>query len=66
MAEHDPREPHDHHHQHNRPDSLGSAFANLRGTGLPWRKVVALIAANMKLKITSLRGCCGNYGQPGC
>ena len=66
MAERDPQEPHGHRHDHNRPDSLGSVFANLRGTGLPWRKVIALVAANVKLKITSLRGCCGHPGQPGC
>ena len=66
MPDPDHQEPHPHHHQHNRPDSLGSAFANLRGTGLPWRQVLALVWSNLKLKVGSLRGCCGNYGQPGC
>lgn len=66
VAEHDPQEPHGHRHDHNRPDSLGSVFANLRGTGRPWREVLAIAASNMRRKITSLRGCCGNPGQPGC
>ena len=66
MAEHDPQEPHGHGHDHNRPDSLGSAFANLRGTGRPWREVLAIAASNMWRKIASLRGCCGHPGHPGC
>ena len=68
MAERDPQEPHGHghDHDHNRPDSLGSVFANLRGTGRPWREVLAIAASNMRRKITSLRGCCGRPGDPGC
>ena len=76
MAERDTQEHHGDRHEHNRhehtghehngPDSLGSVFANLRGTGRPWREVLAIAASNMRRKITSLRGCCGNPGQPGC
>ncbi len=66
MADPEPEHGHPHNHQHGGPNSLGSAFANLRGTGLPWRQVLALVASNVRLKVVSLRGCCGNYGQPGC
>ncbi len=66
MAERDPRHPRPHHHGPDGPESLGALIGNLRGTGLPWRRVLALVARNFRVKITSLRGCCGNYGQPGC
>ena len=66
MADQEPEHGHPHHHQHNGPDSLGSAFANLRGTGMPWRRVLSLVASNTWLKVASRRGCCGNPGQPGC
>ena len=62
--------PHHHHddgdHHHHRPDSPVSVFANLCGTGLPWRQVLSLALSNLKLKILSRRACCGNDGQPGC
>ena len=57
---------HPHHHGPNRPDNLGSFIANLRGTGLPWRRVLALVAANFWRKITTMQGCCGHPGQAGC
>ena len=66
MADQEPEHGHPHHHQHNGPDSLGSAFANLRGTGMPWHRVLSLVASNTWLKVASRRGCCGNPGQPGC
>ena len=66
MADQEPEHGHPHRHGPNRPDSLGSVFANLRGTGLPWRQVLAIAASNMRRKIASRRGCCGNHGQPGC
>ena len=66
MADPDPEHGHPHRHQHNGPDSLGSGFANLRSAGLPWREVIRIAVSNFRLKVTSLRGCCGNYGQPGC
>ncbi len=43
-----------------------SAIANLRGTGLPWRRLLARVAANNWLKLRSARNCCGNYREPGC
>lgn len=65
MADQEPE--HDHcHHPQGGPDSWSSGFANLRGTGLPWREVLRIAAANMKLKVMSRRACCGNPGQPGC
>ena len=66
MAEQEPEHGHPHGHQHNGPDGPWSAFSNLRGTGLPWHRVLALVASNMRLKAATRRGCCGNYGQPGC
>ena len=66
MPEREPSEPGSHRHQHNRPDSFGSVFANLRGTGLPWWRVLAIAASNTWRKMVLLRGCCGNPGQPGC
>ena len=56
----------EHEHPHRGPDSLGSGLANLRGTGLPWRQVLRIAAANLKIKVVSRRACCGNDGQPGC
>ena len=49
---------HPHRHGPNRPESLGAAIANLRGTGLPWRQVLALVAANMRRKVVSRSACC--------
>ena len=66
MAQNEPEHGHPHDHPHGRPDSLGSGFANLRSTGLPWREVLRLAASNMWLKVVSRRACCGNPGQPGC
>ena len=68
MAEPEPGGEHGHHHQHDHggPDSPLSAIRNLRGTGLPWRKVLAIAASNMRRKIVTMRGCCGHPGQPGC
>ena len=66
MADQEPEHGHPHDHPHRGPGSLGSGFANLRGTGLPWREVLRIAAANMKLKVMSRRTCCGNPGQPGC
>ena len=59
-------ESHQHDHPHTGPESLGAMLSNLRGTGLSWRRVLALVAYNFRAKIASFRGCCGNYGQPGC
>lgn len=66
MAEQEPEHEHPDGHRHHRPDSCGSVFANLRGTGLPWRQVLVRAASNMWLKVGSRRLCCGNPGQPGC
>lgn len=66
MAEQEPEHGNHDGHRHHRPDGLGSVFANLRGTGLPWRQVLARAASNMRLKVVSMRSCCGNPGQPGC
>lgn len=66
MEQKEPEHGHPQDHPHRGPDSLGSGFANLRGTGLPWRQVLRIAAANMKLKVVSRRACCGNHGQPGC
>ena len=66
MADREPEHDHPHRHERNRPDSLGSGFANLLGTGLPWRQVLAMAAANMRRKVVSRSACCGNPGQPGC
>ena len=38
---------------------------NLRAR-MPLRRKVLLVAGNTLAKIRRLRGCCGNYGQPGC
>lgn len=59
-------EPQPHHHHHNRPDGLVSFFANLKGTGLPWRQVLRMAASNLAFKVRARRGCCGDIGQPGC
>ncbi len=48
-----------------RPNPL-SAFANLRGTGLPWHRVLSLMATNNWRKLRTAQNCCGNYGAPGC
>ena len=66
MADEEPEHGHSHNHPHGRPDGLTSGFANLRGTGLPWREVLKIAASNFRLKVKSRRGCCGNPGQPGC
>ena len=67
MADIEPGGEHDHHHHdHRGPDSLTSVIRNLRGTGLPWRQVLAIAGSNMWRKMTGLRGCCGHPGQPGC
>ena len=66
MADQEPEHGHPHGHQHLGPESLGSGFANLRGTGLPWHQVVRIAASNMLQKVVTLRTCCGNHGQPGC
>lgn len=66
MADQEPDHGHPHNHQPGGPESLGAPFANVRGTGLPWRQVVALVVSNTRRKVVSRRGCCGNHGQPGC
>ena len=66
MADEEPEHGHPHDHPHGGPDSLTSGFANLRGTGLPWHQVLRIAASNFRLKVISLRACCGNPGQPGC
>jgi len=66
MEQKEPEHGHPHDHPNRGPDSLGSGFANLKGTGLPWREVLRIAAANMWLKVVSRRTCCGNPGQPGC
>lgn len=38
---------------------------NLRAP-IPLGRKVALVIANNLAKIRHMRGCCGNYGQPGC
>ena len=40
-------------------------FENLRGP-MSVRRKLRLLAANSFRKIRQLRGCCGDYGQPGC
>ena len=40
-------------------------FENLR-VQMPLRRKLLLVANNTLTKIRRLRGCCGNYGQPGC
>lgn len=45
---------------------LAGFAANLRNTGLPWHRVVALVALNRWRKIRIGSDCCGNLGQPGC
>jgi hypothetical protein len=48
-------------HQHH-PRSIRD---NLRQPMPIWRKV-RLICSNSLIKLWTRRGCCGNYGQPGC
>jgi hypothetical protein len=43
-----------------------SPLSNIRGSGLPWREVLARLATNNWLKIRTLSTCCGNYNEPGC
>ena len=40
-------------------------FANLRVPMLLKRKL-RLVVSNNLFKIRRMRGCCGNYGDPGC
>ena len=46
--------------------SLAAFVANQRNAGLPWRRTLALIAANTWRKLRAGQNCCGNLGQPGC
>ncbi len=40
-------------------------LANLRQP-MPFRRRLLLVLTNNLAKLRSRRGCCGNYGQPGC
>ena len=40
-------------------------FANMRGS-MPLSRKLRLMLANNLRKIRRMKGCCGNYGQPGC
>ncbi len=40
-------------------------FTNLRGPNPAVKKLKLLIKNNM-IKITSMKSCCGNVGEPGC
>ena len=42
-----------------------SIRANL-GQPMPFWRKVRLVLANNFIKLKTRRGCCGNYGQPGC
>ena len=42
-----------------------SLLDNLR-TPMPLGRKLRLVLVNNLTKIRRLRGCCGNYGQPGC
>ena len=57
-------------HQHDKEsDDDGhpwSPLTNIPGSGLPWQKVLARLAANNWRKIRTLSMCCGNYNEPGC
>ena len=53
-------------HPDQRRPSLSAALANLRGSGLPWPRALARMAANNWRKIRTGSNCCGNLGQPGC
>lgn len=46
--------------------SIFAALANLRGSGLPWYRCLAAVAANNWRKLRRGQNCCGNLGQPGC
>ena len=35
-------------------------------SGLPWNRTVSSCSTNIWFKLTRLRGCCGNFSQPGC
>ena len=41
-------------------------FANMKGTGLPWYRVLAVSTKNYMIKARRLSLCCGNNGEPGC
>ena len=63
--------PHNHdpdgrHHHHDERPNFRASIGNLRGTGLPWRQVLAQVMSNFRLKVISRSNCCGNFGQPGC
>ncbi len=50
-----------HGHEH----SSGN-LSTLRGTGLPWYRVLAIATKNYSIKARRLSWCCGNNGEPGC
>ncbi len=64
--EHSPHKHGQRDHRHEDRPNLRALVGNLTGAGQPWPKVVVAVASNSLRKILSMRGCCGNHGQPGC
>ena len=40
--------------------------SNMRGSDLPWYRVLAVSTKNYMIKARRLSWCCGNNGEPGC
>ena len=66
MPDHEPHGPQERHHHHDERPNLQASVSNLRGTGLPWLRVLAQVASNFRIKVVNRSNCCGNLGQPGC
>lgn len=45
---------------------LGAVFSNFRTHDAPFLMKLRMAARNSWTKARTLRGCCGNDGQPGC
>ena len=46
--------------------SVGDAWDNWRDSDLPYLQKVRLALRNNLTKLRTGKGCCGNYGEPGC